>query len=159
MTSNLQNINIQVNRYLCETGIGPHAFPPSESTSRITKLWPLTQLPLSHITIHIKQNIFYDHQNMFYYHRLVPFLNLCTEDCRWSQQRAEPHPWPEQVTDDQASIWGLSPGTEANTRLKPDDILDLVSVTWQQSRTKELSFMIAVHQCLILLNNGPSHPV
>lgn len=66
---------------------------------------------------------------MFYHQALAALVNLRPVDCRWSQQRAEPHPWPEQVADDQASIWALSPGTETNTRLKPDDIFDLLSAT------------------------------
>lgn len=75
---------------------------------------------------------------MFYYHGLVPFLNLCTEDCRWSQQRAEPHPWPEQGTDDQASIWGLSPGTGQIPGL--NQMTSLIRSFWRDNNPEQKSF-------------------
>lgn len=133
--------------------------PPSERTTGITKLWPLTPSSVYHILQFTSNTTYFMIiRTCFIIIVWFLFLNLCTEDCRWSQQRAEPRPSPEQAADDQASIWGLSPGTETNTRLRPDDIFDLVSATWQQSRTTELSFTIAVHQRWTLINNQQSHP-
>lgn len=87
----MTQLNKQVNRYLCETGTAVNT-DNQALTFDPCCLSPLPTYCNPHQTEHVLLSLF------------VPILNLCTEDCRQSQQRAELHSWPEQVTDDQASI-------------------------------------------------------
>lgn len=132
--------------------------PPSESTTRITKLWPLTPALFityynPHQTEHIllsSEHVLLSWSGSFFksLHRRLPLVP------------AESRASPMARTRDRWSSLNLGSvswdGT--NTRLKPDDIFDLVFLTWQQSGTKELSFMIVVHQRWVLFNNRQLHP-